>query len=29
VGTTLGDTYDEKLGEVFQARVDALLKQSN
>ena len=28
-GSTLGDTFDEKLGEVFQARIDALLKQSN
>jgi hypothetical protein len=29
VGSILGDTFDEKLGEVFQARIDALLKQSN
>jgi hypothetical protein len=29
VGSTLGDTFDEKLGEVFQARIDALLKHSN
>jgi hypothetical protein len=28
-GSTLGDTYDEKLGEVFKARIDDLLKQSN
>jgi hypothetical protein len=28
-GTTLGDTFDEKLGEVFKARIDELLKQSN
>jgi hypothetical protein len=27
-GSTLGDTYDEKLGEVFKARIDDL-KQSN
>ena len=28
-GSTLGDTYDEKLGEVFKARIDELIKQSN
>jgi hypothetical protein len=28
-GSTLGDTFDEKLGEVFKARIDELLKQSN
>ena len=28
-GGTLGDTFDEKLGEVFKARIDELLKQSN
>ena len=28
-GSTLGDTFDEKLGEVFKARIDDLLKQSN
>ena len=28
-GSTLGDTYDETLGEVFKARIDDLLKQSN
>ena len=28
-GNTLGDTYDEKLGEVFKARIDELIKQSN
>jgi hypothetical protein len=26
---TLGDTFDEKLGEVFKARIDEVLKQSN
>ncbi len=26
--TIVGDTYDENLGEVFQARIDELLKQS-
>ena len=29
VGSTLGDTFDEKLGEVFKARIDEVLKQSN
>ena len=29
VGSTLGDTFDEKLGEVFKARIDELVKQSN
>ena len=29
VGSTLGDTFDEKLGEVFKARIDELIKQSN
>ena len=28
-GSTLGDTYDEKLGAVFKARIDELIKQSN
>jgi hypothetical protein len=28
-GSTLGDTFDEKLGEVFKARIDEVLKQSN
>ena len=28
-GSTLGDTYDEKLGEVFKARIDELIKHSN
>ena len=28
-GSTLGDTFDEKLGEVFKARIDELIKQSN
>ena len=28
-GSTLGDTFDEKLGEVFKARIDELVKQSN
>jgi hypothetical protein len=28
-GGTLGDTFDEKLGEVFKARIDEVLKQSN
>ena len=28
-GSTLGDTYDEKLGEVFKARIDELIKRSN
>jgi hypothetical protein len=28
-GSTLGDTYDEKLGEVFKARIDELIMQSN
>ena len=28
-GGTLGDTFDEKLGEVFKARIDELVKQSN
>jgi hypothetical protein len=28
-GGTLGDTFDEKLGEVFKARIDELIKQSN
>jgi hypothetical protein len=28
-GNTLGDTFDETLGEVFKARIDELLKQSN
>ena len=28
-GSTLGDTFDEKLGEVFKARIDAVLKQAN
>ena len=28
-GSTLGDTYDEKLGEVFKARIDEVLKQAN
>jgi hypothetical protein len=27
-GSTLGDTYDEKIGEVFKARIDELIKQS-
>jgi hypothetical protein len=26
-GSNLGDTYDEKLGDVFKARIDELLKQ--
>jgi hypothetical protein len=29
VGSTIGDTFDEKLGEVFKARIDELIKQSN
>ena len=29
VGSTLGDTFDEKLGEVFKARIDEIIKQSN
>jgi hypothetical protein len=29
VGSTLGDTFDEKLGEVFKSRIDELIKQSN
>jgi len=28
-GSTLGDTFDEKLGEVFKARIDEVLKQAN
>jgi hypothetical protein len=28
-GGTLGDTFDEKLGEVFKSRIDELIKQSN
>ena len=28
-GGTLGDTFDEKLGEVFKARIDELIKHSN
>lgn len=28
-GGALGDTFDEKLGEVFKARIDEVLKQSN
>jgi len=28
-GSTLGDIFDEKLGEVFKARIDELIKQSN
>lgn len=28
-GSTIGDVYDEKLGEVFKARIDELLKQSS
>ena len=28
-GGTLGDTFDEKLGEVFKARIDEIIKQSN
>jgi hypothetical protein len=26
-GSNLGDTLDEKLGDVFKARIDELLKQ--
>jgi hypothetical protein len=29
VGNALGDTFDEKLGEVFKARIDEIIKQSN
>jgi hypothetical protein len=29
VGNTLGDTFDEKLGEVFKSRIDEIIKQSN
>ena len=29
VGSTLGDTFDEKLGEVFKSRIDEIIKQSN
>jgi hypothetical protein len=28
-GGTLGDTFDEKLGEVFKARIDEVLKRAN
>jgi hypothetical protein len=28
-GSTIGDTFDEKLGEVFKSRIDELIKQSN
>jgi hypothetical protein len=28
-GGAIGDTFDEKLGEVFKARIDEVLKQSN
>ena len=28
-GSTLGDTFDEKLGEVFKSRIDEIIKQSN
>ena len=28
-GGTLGDTFDEKLGEVFKARIDEIIKKSN
>jgi hypothetical protein len=28
-GGTLGDTFDEKLGEVFKSRIDEIIKQSN
>ena len=28
-GGAIGDTFDEKLGEVFKARIDELIKQSN